>query len=47
MVNVDVPRVCSCMITPYYSLRGSNVTVTGAIALARALQQNKLLEELK
>ena len=47
MVNVDVLGVCSCLFTPYSSLYHNDLTVTGAIALARALQDNKSLEELK
>ena len=37
----------SHVITPHCSLSGGNLTDTGAIALARALQDNKSLEELK
>ena len=36
-----------CVRVCHYSLRDSNLTATGAIALATALQDNKLLEELK
>jgi len=35
------------MIIFHFSLRGNNLTSTGAIALARALQHNKSLIELK
>ena len=35
------------MITPHCSLYNNNLTDTGAIALARALQDNKSLEELR
>ena len=34
-------------VLPHCSLNHNNLTSTGAIALARALQQNKSLEELK
>ena len=36
-----------CLIVSLYSLRSNRLTDTGAIALARALQHNKSLEELK
>ena len=39
--------VCVCMIVFHYSLRNNQLTDTGAIALAIALQHNKSLEELK
>ena len=45
--NVDLIQVCSHLTVPHCSLRDNGLTATGAIALARALQQNKSLEELK
>ena len=42
-----VPQMCSCLITPHCSLRHNNVTATGVMALARALQHNKSLRELE
>ena len=35
------------VIVLHYSLRDNGLTDTGALALARALQENKSLEELK
>ena len=35
------------LIILHYSLRNNNLTATETIALARALQNNKSLEELK
>ena len=40
-------KLCLCLIIPYCSLRHNCLTDTGAIALARGLQNNKSLEELK
>ena len=45
--NVDPTEVCSCLIILHCSLRGNNVTDTGAIALAGVLERSKSLEELK
>ena len=36
-----------CMVVYHYSLRGNELTDTGARVLARALEHNKSLEELK
>ena len=36
-----------CLIVYYYSLGDNQLTDTGAIGLARVLQHNKSLEELK
>ena len=47
MVNVNVPQMCSFLSITHCSLRDSKLTDTGAIALARALQHNQSLEELK
>ena len=44
---VDLTQVCSCLIILHCSLRDSGLTDTGAIALARALEHNTSLEELK
>ena len=40
-------QVCLCLIIIHCSLRDNDLTDTGAIALAKALQDNKSLEELK
>ena len=40
-------QVCSCLIIIHCSLRDNDLTDTGALTLARALQDNKSLEELK
>ena len=45
--NRKIIFVCCGMFVSYYSLRLNQLTDTGAIALARALQHNKSLEELK
>ena len=46
--NMDLDNLrCSCMIIPHCSLRDNVLTATGAIAVARALQHNQLLEVLK
>ena len=39
--------MCSCLIILYCSLGFNRLTDTGAIALARLLQHNKSLEEMK
>ena len=39
--------MCLCLIIPHFSLRHNGLTAIGAIALARALQHNKSLKELK
>ena len=44
---VDLTQVCSCLIILHYSLRNNGLTDIGAIVLARALEHNKSLEELK
>ena len=49
-MNIDidlVTAVCSCLIIPHCSLRDNDLTATGAITLARALQHNKSLKVLK
>ena len=43
--NLDLTQVCLYLVN--YSLRHNGLTATGAIALARALEHNKSLEELK
>ena len=45
--NRNVVVVCLCLIVSNYSLDNNQLTSTGAIVLARALQHNKSLEELK
>ena len=47
MIIPTYSQVCSCLIIPHYSLRDNDLTGTGAITLAIALQDNKSLEELK
>ena len=47
LFNVHLTQVCLCLILSHCSLRGNGLTDTGAIALARALEHNKSLEELK
>ena len=44
---LTVIQVCSCLMVPHCSLKANDLTATGAIVLARALQENKSLEELK
>ena len=44
---VDLTQVCSCLDILHCSLRANDLTDTGAITLARSLQHNKSLEELK
>ena len=39
-------QVCSCLIIIHCSLKTNDLTDTGAVTLARALQDNKSLEEL-
>ena len=39
--------VCSCLIILHCSLRDNDLTATGVLTLARALQHNKSLEVLK
>ena len=44
----DLTQVCcSCLIIFHCSFRDNDLTATGAISLARVLQHNKSLEELK
>ena len=45
--NLKFVVVCLCLVIFHYSLRSNQLTDTGAIALATALQHNKSLEELK
>ena len=45
--NRKVEFVCCGVFVSHYSLKNNQLTDTGAIALAGALQQNKSLEELK
>ena len=45
--NRNIKFVCCGVFVSHYSLRLNQLTDTGAIALARALQHNKSLEELK
>ena len=47
LVMIIYSQVCSCLIIIHYSLRINDLTDTGAITLARALQVNKSLEKLK
>ena len=47
LVMIIYSQVCSCRIIIHCSLRDNDLTSTGAITLARALQNNKSLEELK
>ena len=44
---VDLTQVCSCLIVFHCSLKANQLSDTGAIALARALQINKSLKQLK
>ena len=44
---MDLTEVCSCQIIHHSSLEDIGLTTTDAITLARVLQLNKLLEELK
>ena len=46
-INVDLLQVCLCLIIPHCSLYRNVLTDNGVIDLARALQHNKSLEELK
>ena len=57
IIHLTIPELCGgfilaslCMWSSYFlynSLHQNDLTSTGVIALARALQQNKSLEELK
>ena len=47
LVMIIYSQVCSCLIIIHCSLRDNDLAATGAITLARALQDNKSLEELK
>ena len=45
LFNVDLTQVC--LIASHFSLRTNDLTDSGAITLARALQENKSLEKLQ
>ena len=45
--SISEKSVIVCMHNLHYSVYHNSLTSTGAIALARALQQNKTLKELK
>ena len=45
--NRKMEFVCCGVLVSHYSLGHNQLTDTGAIALARALQHNKSLEELE
>ena len=45
--NRKIEFVCCGVSVSHYSLKDNQLTDTGAIALATALQHNKSLEELK
>ena len=47
IVDVDLTQVCSCVVLFHSIFRGNSLTATGAIALARTLEHNKSLQELK
>ena len=47
LVMIIYSQVYSCLIIIHCSLRDNDLTDTGAITLARTLQDNKSLEELK
>ena len=46
-VFLETQLLSACTYNLHYSVYYNSLTSTGAIALAKALQQNKSLEELK
>ena len=46
-IRIVTQVYCVSLVIPHYSLKDNRLTSIGAIALARALQYNKSVEELK